>query len=250
MVPGRTRPRRAANPPGRDRSRRDLREPVLRTAGDRPARTTPRRGSTGSSGSCAFTTAPASTWRARDRRRSAAAAELAVELHHLRSGLEKPRRSTIRSTAKDRGGLDGPRLSAPSSRRFRRRAFVSKRSLALRVEPRYGLRTCTSWSTPAGATLRASTPSFAPSRCPALRRGWKVTGIRRGYHGLLEPGPDGLVELTRDKVRGIAHLGGTILGTVNKGHPFEFITERDGKKTPSTSRTRSCAGSRRSAATR
>ena len=36
--------------------------------------------------------------------------------------------------------------------------------------------------------------------------------------------------MTREKVRGIAHLGGTILGTVNKGHPFEFITERDGKK--------------------
>jgi 6-phosphofructokinase 1 len=63
-----------------------------------------------------------------------------------------------------------------------------------------------------------------------LRRGWKVTGIRRGYHGMLEPPSEGLIELTRDKVRGIAHLGGTILGTVNKGHPFEFITERDGKK--------------------
>src|SRR5678810_308197 len=72
------------------------------------------------------------------------------------------------------------------------------------------------------AVIRAVTLS-------GLRRGWKVTGIRRGYHGLLEP--DGLVDLTRDKVRGIAHLGGTILGTVNKGHPFEFITERDGKKT-------------------
>jgi ATP-dependent phosphofructokinase / diphosphate-dependent phosphofructokinase len=63
----------------------------------------------------------------------------------------------------------------------------------------------------------------------ALRRGWKVTGIRRGYHGLIQP-EDGLIDLTRDKVRGIAHLGGTILGTVNKGHPFEFITEKDGKK--------------------
>ena len=41
---------------------------------------------------------------------------------------------------------------------------------------------------------------------------------------------DGLIDLTRDKVRGIAHLGGTILGTVNKGHPFEFIKEGDGKK--------------------
>ena len=73
------------------------------------------------------------------------------------------------------------------------------------------------------AVIRAVTLS-------ALRRGWKVTGIRRGYHGLLEPREEGLIDLTRDKVRGIAHLGGTILGTVNKGHPFEFITERDGQK--------------------
>ena len=72
------------------------------------------------------------------------------------------------------------------------------------------------------AVIRAVTLS-------ALRRGWKVTGIRRGYHGLIQP-EDGLIDLTRDKVRGIAHLGGTILGTVNKGHPFEFITEKDGKK--------------------
>jgi ATP-dependent phosphofructokinase / diphosphate-dependent phosphofructokinase len=73
------------------------------------------------------------------------------------------------------------------------------------------------------AVIRAVTLS-------GLRRGWKVTGIRRGYHGLLQPESEGLIELTRDKVRGIAHLGGTILGTVNKGHPFEFIVERDGKK--------------------
>ena len=73
------------------------------------------------------------------------------------------------------------------------------------------------------AVIRAVTLS-------ALRRGWKVTGIKRGYHGLLEPSGTGLVELTRDKVRGIAHLGGTILGTVNKGHPFEFLVTRDGKQ--------------------
>jgi 6-phosphofructokinase 1 len=72
------------------------------------------------------------------------------------------------------------------------------------------------------AVIRAVTLS-------ALRRGWKVTGIRRGYHGLIEPEDSGLIDLTRDKVRGIAHLGGTILGTVNKGHPFEFITQKDGK---------------------
>src|SRR3954466_10641715 len=72
------------------------------------------------------------------------------------------------------------------------------------------------------AVIRAVTLS-------ALRRGWKVTGIRRGYHGLLEPGTEGLVALTRERVSGIGHLGGTILGTVNKGHPFEYITKQDGK---------------------
>jgi 6-phosphofructokinase 1 len=72
------------------------------------------------------------------------------------------------------------------------------------------------------AVIRAVTLS-------ALRRGWKVTGIRRGYHGLLEPGSEGLVDLTRERVSGIGHLGGTILGTVNKGHPFEYITKQDGK---------------------
>jgi ATP-dependent phosphofructokinase / diphosphate-dependent phosphofructokinase len=73
------------------------------------------------------------------------------------------------------------------------------------------------------AVIRAVTLS-------ALRRGWRVTGIRRGYHGLVQPEDNGLLDLTRDKVRGIAHLGGTILGTVNKGHPFEFISEENGKK--------------------
>jgi len=70
------------------------------------------------------------------------------------------------------------------------------------------------------AVIRAVTLS-------ALRRGWKVTGIKRGYQGLLEP--DGLLPLTREAVRGIAHLGGTILGTLNKGHPFEYPVEENGK---------------------
>lgn len=55
----------------------------------------------------------------------------------------------------------------------------------------------------------------------AVRRGFRVTGIRRGYAGLLAEYPQGLVPLTRDVVRGIADRGGTILGTVNKGNPFE-----------------------------
>jgi phosphofructokinase-like protein len=66
----------------------------------------------------------------------------------------------------------------------------------------------------------------------ALKRGWKITGIRRGYQGLLEPENEGLIDLTRDAVRGISHLGGTILGTLNKGHPFEYPVEVDGKIVP------------------
>jgi len=56
----------------------------------------------------------------------------------------------------------------------------------------------------------------------ALNRGWQVTGIRYGYEGLRTGDPDGLVPLDRDRVRGIAHLGGTILGAINKGNPFEY----------------------------
>lgn len=61
------------------------------------------------------------------------------------------------------------------------------------------------------AVIRAATLS-------ALNRGWEVHGVRRAYGGLL--GEDEIVPLTRDSVRGITHLGGTILGTTNKGNPF------------------------------
>jgi 6-phosphofructokinase 1 len=54
----------------------------------------------------------------------------------------------------------------------------------------------------------------------AIRRGARVTGIRRGYSGLLNDG--GLIELTRDAVRDITDHGGTMLGTVNRGQPFEY----------------------------
>ncbi|MGQ0765062.1 MAG: 6-phosphofructokinase [Gemmatimonadota bacterium] len=58
-------------------------------------------------------------------------------------------------------------------------------------------------------------------------RGWDVLGICRGYYGLL--GEDEIIPLTRDKVRGIAHLGGTILRTTNRGNPFSFpVRQADG----------------------
>lgn len=56
----------------------------------------------------------------------------------------------------------------------------------------------------------------------ALQRGWKTYGIQRGYEGLLSF--DGVVPLGADEVRGITHLGGTILGTTNRGNPFRWIT--------------------------
>jgi 6-phosphofructokinase 1 len=62
--------------------------------------------------------------------------------------------------------------------------------------------------------------------------GWEVFGIREGYDGLLDPQnyPEGgLVSLTRATVRNIAHLGGTILGTTNRGNPFKHVvTQPDG----------------------
>jgi phosphofructokinase-like protein len=59
----------------------------------------------------------------------------------------------------------------------------------------------------------------------ALNRGWEVYGIRDGYNGLLMPEQyleGGLIRLTREKVRGITHLGGTIIGTTNRGNPLRY----------------------------
>lgn len=57
----------------------------------------------------------------------------------------------------------------------------------------------------------------------AEKAGIEVIGIREGYDGLLEPQdyPEGgVIRLDRERVQGIAHLGGTILGTTNRGNPF------------------------------
>jgi 6-phosphofructokinase 1 len=54
----------------------------------------------------------------------------------------------------------------------------------------------------------------------ATNRGWRCFGIRRGFFGLLEG--DGIMPLGPEEVRGITHLGGTILGTTNRGNPFRW----------------------------
>jgi phosphofructokinase-like protein len=65
----------------------------------------------------------------------------------------------------------------------------------------------------------------------ALNRGWEVIGIPRGYEGMLA-GDRELINLDRAAIRGIAHLGGTILGTTNRGDPFRYPVDVDGKRTP------------------
>ena len=54
----------------------------------------------------------------------------------------------------------------------------------------------------------------------ADKRGWSVFGVRNGYEGLLNT--DLLTHLTPDKVYGIHSQGGTIIGTTNRGNPFEY----------------------------
>src|SRR5206468_7006341 len=63
----------------------------------------------------------------------------------------------------------------------------------------------------------------------AVSRGWEVLGIKRGFAGLL--GEDDVVTLTRESVRGIAHMGGTILRTTNRGNPFHYPRKVEGGAT-------------------
>jgi 6-phosphofructokinase 1 len=73
------------------------------------------------------------------------------------------------------------------------------------------------------AVIRAATLS-------AARRGWETVGIRDGFNGLMFPEEypnGGTIELTRELVRGIGHLGGTILGSTNRGNPTAFPVQQD-----------------------
>jgi 6-phosphofructokinase 1 len=63
----------------------------------------------------------------------------------------------------------------------------------------------------------------------AIHRGWECVGIRDGFDGFLNPdrfADGGLLPLPREAVKGITHLGGTILGTTNRGNPFRYPTRR------------------------
>ncbi len=61
---------------------------------------------------------------------------------------------------------------------------------------------------------------------PAMRvHGAAVIGIMDGFEGLVE---GRMRELSAMDVSGIINIGGTILGTSNKGDPFHYPTERPG----------------------
>lgn len=63
----------------------------------------------------------------------------------------------------------------------------------------------------------------------ARNTGWDVVGIRDGFNGLLLPEeyPEGgVVELSRESVRGISHLGGTVIGSTNRGNPTAYPIQR------------------------
>src|SRR5579863_602185 len=72
------------------------------------------------------------------------------------------------------------------------------------------------------AVIRAAT------KTAILKYGWKVIGIPDGFDGLIWP--EKSFELTLDRVSGILPRGGTILGTTNRGNPFHYKNEENGKE--------------------
>jgi 6-phosphofructokinase 1 len=59
-----------------------------------------------------------------------------------------------------------------------------------------------------------------------IRHGWVIIGIEDGFDGLLDLKK--CKPLTLESVRGILPRGGTILGTTNRGNPFDYPVEKDG----------------------
>ena len=64
-------------------------------------------------------------------------------------------------------------------------------------------------------------------RTAMFEYGWTVVGVKNGFNGLIWP--EQSEELTLDSIRGILPRGGTILGTTNRGNPFNFVHEENGK---------------------
>lgn len=67
----------------------------------------------------------------------------------------------------------------------------------------------------------------AVTKAAVCQHDWEVIGIEDGFEGLLTSGK--AAPLTLETVRGILPRGGTILGTTNRGNPFAFAVQVDGK---------------------
>jgi phosphofructokinase-like protein len=65
-------------------------------------------------------------------------------------------------------------------------------------------------------------------RSAILGHGWRVIGINDGFDGLIWP--ERTLPLTVESIAGILPRGGTILGTTNRGNPFTYVMEENGKK--------------------
>lgn len=68
------------------------------------------------------------------------------------------------------------------------------------------------------AAIRAATLA-------ALKRGWEVYGIKNGYGSIYTDEP--FIKMDAETVHGITMQGGTILGTANKGNPFEMPHQKE-----------------------
>ncbi|NGP88243.1 6-phosphofructokinase [Fodinibius halophilus] len=68
------------------------------------------------------------------------------------------------------------------------------------------------------AAIRAATLA-------ALKRGWEVFGIKNGYGSIYTDEP--FIKLDAEAVHGITLQGGTILGTANRGNPFDMPYQKD-----------------------
>src|SRR3989337_3118847 len=68
----------------------------------------------------------------------------------------------------------------------------------------------------------------AVTKTSIFKYGWQVTGIIDGFEGLLSPTKTR--QLTSWNTRGILFVGGTILGTTNRGNPFAYKTIVSGKE--------------------
>lgn len=65
-------------------------------------------------------------------------------------------------------------------------------------------------------------------RTANIKYGWEVVGIKDGLQGVMDTTTK-LIPLNRHNVAGFLQKGGTVLGTTNRGNPFEIKQEIDGR---------------------